>query len=433
MTMTRALRSSTRPVHATVEVPGSKSIANRALAIAALADGDSALMGVPDGDDTVAMLACLGGLGVTTEHLDDGSAGVVVAGRGGAFESGATLHAGLAGTTSRFVTAMAALAPGSVTIDGDPPLRARPMAELHGALRSLGVQFEYLENEGHLPVTVTGPLRSGGHVALRGDVSSQFITALMLVGPLLERGLSIGLTTPLVSVPYVQLTAAVMADFGVTDVAVDERRILMPPGRYRGRSYHVEPDSSSASYPLAIAAVRGGSVTVPGLTRSSHQGDIAVLELLRRMGCDVVGDDSATTISRDQARPLTGIDVDMADVSDLVPTVAAVAVTAATPTTIRGVGFIRAKESDRLGDLATELRKTGAAVDVTDDGLHIEPVADLHGATLETHHDHRLAMAFAVLGSVVNGIVVNDPGVVSKSWPGFWVSYDALLATSPGT
>ena len=388
-------------------------------------------MGVPDGDDTVAMLACLGGLGVTTERLDVGSSGVRVAGRGGAFESGATLHAGLAGTTSRFVTAMAALAPGPVTIDGDPPLRARPMAELHGALRSLGVRVEYHEREGRLPVTVTGPLRSGGHVALRGDVSSQFITALMLVSPLLERGLSIGLTTPLVSVPYVQLTAAVMADFGVTDVAVDERRVVVPAGRYRGRSYHVEPDASSASYPLAIAAVRGGSVSVPGLTRSSRQGDVAVLELLGRMGCDVVGDASGTTVSRDPARPLTGVDVDMADVSDLVPTVAAVAVTATTPTTIRGVGFIRAKESDRLGDLAAELRKTGAAVDATDDGLRIEPVTGLHGATLATHHDHRLAMAFAVLGSSVDGIVVDDPGVVSKSWPGFWSAYDALLADNP--
>ena len=416
------------PVNGAVEVPGSKSIANRVLAIAALADGDSVLTGVPDGDDTVAMLGCLHGLGVTTEHLDRGPPGVLVAGRGGTFTSGATLHAGLAGTTSRFVTAMAALASAPVTIDGLPPLRDRPMAELHGALRALGVHLEYHEREGHLPVTVTGPLRSVGHVALRGDVSSQFITALMIVGPLLERGLSIGLTTPLVSVPYVELTAAVMAAFGVTDVAVDERRIVAPPGRYRGRSYHVEPDASSASYPLAIAAVRGGSVSVPGLTTSSLQGDIAVFGLLGRMGCDVVVGDSGTAISRDPSRPLVGIDVDMADVSDLVPTIAAVAVTASTSTTIRGVGFIRAKESDRLGDLAAELRKTGAAVDVTNDGLHIEPVDELHGATLSTHHDHRLAMAFAVLGSVVDDIVVEDPGVVSKSWPGFWAAYDGLLA-----
>jgi 3-phosphoshikimate 1-carboxyvinyltransferase len=145
------------------------------------------------------------------------------------------------------------------------------------------------------------------------------------------------------------------------------------------------------------------------------------------MGCDVVGDDSGTTISRDLARPLLGVDADMADISDLVPTIAAVAVTASTPTRIRGVGFIRAKESDRLGDLATELRKTGAAVDVTDDGLRIEPVVELHAATLATHHDHRLAMAFAVLGAAVDGIVVEDPAVVSKSWPGFWAAYDELL------
>ena len=427
MTEVRKLGAALAPVNGIVDVPGSKSIANRVLAIAALADGDSALTGVPDGDDTVAMLACLGGLGVRVERSGDSC---VVTGSGGALEEGATLDAGLAGTTSRFVTAMAALAPGPVTIDGLPPLRTRPMAALHGALRALGVRLEYHEREGHLPVTVAGPLRAGGHVALRGDVSSQFITALMLVGPLLERGLSIGLTTPLVSVPYVRLTAAVMADFGVTDVAVDERRIVVPPGRYRGRSYHVEPDASSASYPLAIAAVRGGSVSVPGLTAESRQGDAAIADLLARMGCTVARSDSSTTVAREPERPLVGIDVDMADVSDLVPTIAAVGVTASTPTTIRGVGFIRAKESDRLGDLATELRKTGAVAAVTEDGLHIEPVVELHGAELSTHHDHRLAMAFAVLGAAVDGIVVEDPGVVSKSWPGFWAAYDALLATN---
>jgi 3-phosphoshikimate 1-carboxyvinyltransferase len=274
---------------------------------------------------------------------------------------------------------------------------------------------------------VSGPLRSGGHVALRGDVSSQFITALMLVGPLLERGLSIGLATPLVSVPYVQLSAAVMAAFGVDDVTVADDRIVVPAGRYAGRRYEIEPDASSASYPLAIAAARGGSVTVPGLARRSQQGDVAVLDLLSAMGCDITESKLGTTINRQVEQPLVGIDVDMADVSDLVPTIAAVAVTAATATTIRGVGFIRAKESDRLGDLAAELRKTGAAIEATDDGLRIESVTQLHGATLGTHHDHRLAMAFAVLGSVVDGIIVEEPGVVSKSWPGFWDAYDALV------
>lgn len=427
MSEPRRLQRGDGPVHGIVAVPGSKSIANRALVIAALADGDSELVGLPDGDDTIAMLDCLERLGVTTESAGGSR---IVAGRSGRLDGGVTLHAGLAGTTSRFVTALAALADAPVTVDGAPPLRARPMAELHHALRTLGATTGYGEVEGHLPITVTGPLRAGGVVELRGDVSSQFITALMLIAPLLTGGLRVELTTPLVSAPYVELTAAVMAEFGLDGVTVTDRRITVPAGRYRGRRFRIEPDASSASYPLAIAAVRGGSVTVPGLTATSRQGDVAIAQLLGAMGCVVDATEFGITVSRDSRTPLRGIDVDMAAVSDLVPTVAVAAVTASTPTRITGVGFIRSKESDRLGDLASELRKTGAAVSVTPDGLDVLPVARLAGARLDTHHDHRLAMAFAVLGSAVEGIEVADPGVVSKSWPGFWDAYDSLLSGS---
>ena len=202
-------------------------------------------------------------------------------------------------------------------------------------------------------------------------------------------------------------------------------------GRYTGTSFDVEADASSASYPLAIAAVRGGEVTVADLSTSSLQGDIVIVELLAQMGCAVASTERSVTVGRRPAAPLRGIDVDMAATSDLVPTVAVVAATATTPTTIRGVGFIRAKESDRLGDLTRELAKTGARISETADGLHVDPVpggaAGLHGAVLRTHHDHRLAMAFAVLGAAVDGITVDDPTVVGKSWPGFWASYDTLV------
>jgi 3-phosphoshikimate 1-carboxyvinyltransferase len=358
---------------------------------------------------------------------------IAVAGSGGRLQPGAQrLHAGLAGTTSRFVTALAALADRSVVIDGDPPLRARPMAPLHDALTRLGAVVESADAAGRLPVTVTGPLRRGGSLHMRGDVSSQFVTALMLIAPLLEGGLRIELTSPLVSLPYVRLTATVMEAFGVAGVEVTEAAVAVPPGRYSGTSFGIEADASTASYPLAVAAVCGGAVTVPGLTAGSRQGDIAVLELLGAMGCDVASTGDAVTVARAPERPLRGLDFDMSAMSDLVPTIAAVAVTAATPSRIRGVGFIRAKESDRLGDLAAELARTGAAVVATDDGLHVEPVggaAGLHGAVLQTHHDHRLAMAFAVLGAAVDGIGVDDPGVVSKSWPGFWDAYSSLLPT----
>lgn len=427
----KRLHATGSPVVATVVVPGSKSIANRALVIAALADGESTLRGLPDGDDTTAMLRALGGLGIECEAAADGS--VTVAGTGGVIVPAAErVHAALAGTTSRFVTALAALAESPVVVDGDPPLRVRPMGELHRALVTLGVGLRYEDGVERLPVEVAGPLRTGGTVTLRGDVSSQFVSALMMIGPLLEGGLRLDLSSPLVSVPYVSLTAGVMADFGVTGVAITAESIVVPEGRYGPREYAVEPDASSAGYPLAIAAACGGAVTIPGLTMRSPQGDVAFVELLAAMGCDVVHHADGIGVRRAPGSPLLGIDADMADISDLVPTLAAVAVAASTATTIRGVGFIRAKESDRLGDLAAELTKLGADVVVTDDGLHIEPVvggtAGLRGARLGTHHDHRLAMAFAVLGAVVDGVEIDDPGVVSKSWPGFWAAYDALTS-----
>ncbi len=429
MSERRVLKAGTDPVFGTVPVAGSKSIANRALAVAALAAGDSELSGLPHGDDTVAMFSCLANLGIATEIADDTA---FVGGRGGIIRPTGRLDTILAGTTSRFVTALAALADIPVTIDGDPPLRARPMAQLHDALVSLGARIDYGATPGHLPISITGPLRTGGSVDLRGDVSSQFITALMIIGPLLDGGLTIELTTPLVSAPYVSLTAAVMAAFGVDDVSIDTRQIIVPWGHYAGRRYHIEPDASSASYPLGVAAARGGQVSIPGLTAASQQGDIAILDLLEAMGCHADASDTAVTVSRAPDDPLVGIDVDMADTSDLVPTIAVLAAIASTPTTIRGVGFIRSKESDRLGDLADELRKAGAGVDVTPDGLRIQPTAALHGAELGTHHDHRLAMAFAVLGSVVDGIVVDGADAVTKSWPGFWSAYDDLLLGEAG-
>jgi 3-phosphoshikimate 1-carboxyvinyltransferase len=320
-----------------------------------------------------------------------------------------------------------------VTVDGGPPLRERPMGELHEALAALGAGIDHGGAAGRLPVTVTGPLRRGGTVSLRGDVSSQFVTALMLVGPLLDGGLRIALSSPLVSLPYVRLTAWVMAAFGVAGVDVGERRVSVAPGRYRGTDLAIEADASSASYPLAVAAVAGGDVVVPGLSAESPQGDVAIGDLLAAMGCDVDASPGGVRVRRAAGQPLRGIDVDMAAMSDLVPTVAAVAVTASTSTVIRGVGFIRAKESDRLGALAGELTKTGAQVRATEDGLVIEPVpggaAALHGATLHTHHDHRLAMAFAVLGAVVDGVAIDDPDVVAKSWPRFWDAYDTLVGT----
>ncbi|MEY3035028.1 MAG: 3-phosphoshikimate 1-carboxyvinyltransferase [Actinomycetota bacterium] len=415
------------PIRATVVVPGSKSVANRVLVCAALADGTSRLSNLPDGDDTEAMLAGLERLGARIERL--GGTDVAVTGSG-TVTGGSEVDARLAGTTSRFLTAVAALGEFDTTITGEPALRARPMKELHDALRSLGAEVAPLAESGRLPVRVRRGSLVGGRVEMAGDVSSQFVTALMLVAPYFPEGLSIRLTTPLVSRPYVAMTANVMSQFGVEGIGVSDSLVNVEPGRYRPVDTTIEPDASSASYPLALAAICGGEVTVPHLTRDSSQGDVAIVDILGRMGCDVRFDGSGAVVVGGGV--LRGIDIDMADVSDLVPTVAAVAAFAESPTTITGVGFIRGKESDRIGDLVEGLRSLGIAADALDDGLRVSPttMSALHGAALSTHHDHRLAMAWSLVAARVDGITLDRPEVVSKSWPKWWDVRSTLLATS---
>jgi 3-phosphoshikimate 1-carboxyvinyltransferase len=305
-------------------------------------------------------------------------------------------------------------------------LRRRPFAPLHDALVQLGVGVG-AASWGQLPVTVTGP-PTGWQVSIAGDVSSQYISALMMIGPYLPDGLTVDLTSELVSRPYVEMTAAIMARFGAEGIAIADQRITVEKGSYQPTELEIEPDASSASYPLALAAVCGGSIEVSGLGDDSLQGDSCFADLLAQMGCTVVRDGRRTRVTRSPGSPLRGIDVDLADASDLVPTLAAVALFAETPTTITGVGFIRNKESDRLGDLSAELWRAGGAVEETPDGLVIRPSsAALHAARLGTHHDHRLAMAFGVIGARVAGIEVDDRAVVSKSWPGFWQMLEEVV------
>lgn len=424
------IRTAEGPIIADVLVPPSKSITNRALICAALAEGTSEITGVAPGDDTMAMIECLTQLGCGIGlRAHEGQRVADVEGTGGELVPGPlTLHAKLAGTTSRFLTALAALGPGPYTIDGDPPLRERPMGHLHDSLAAIGANVEPGESWGHLPVTVSGPLRRADAIVMPGDVSSQYITAMMLIAPYVPGGLKLWLSTGLVSRPYLEITKSVMDAFGVGDVEVHERHVTVGRGEYFPTEYHVEPDASSASYPLAAAAMVGGAVSVHGLGSASTQGDARFVEVLESMGCLTTVGSHDTVVMRRRDMPLRGIDIDMSDLSDLVPTLAVVATQAVTPTRITGVGFIREKESDRLGDFAHELQKTGADVSVEEDGLLIRPTDLLHGARLETHHDHRLAMAFGLLGLVVDGIEVADPGVVSKSWPGFWDELAAMPA-----
>jgi 3-phosphoshikimate 1-carboxyvinyltransferase len=413
------------PVRGTIPVPGSKSVANRALVCAALADGESRLVGLPTGDDTEAMIEGLRRFGVRIDAIDRDRWSV----HGSPIEGGVDVDARLAGTTSRFLTAVAALGGRYTTVTGGEALRRRPMGQLHDALRSLGADVESLDEVGCLPVRVRRAELQGGAISMPGDVSSQFVSALMLIGPYLPGGLEIRLTSPLVSRPYVAMTASVMSNFGATGIVVADSFVSVEPSRYRGIESTIEPDASSASYPLAAAAITGGRVRVPGLRRDSWQGDVAIVDLLGTMGCRVSFDDHGADV---EGGPLRGVDVDMSDVSDLVPTVAAVACFADSPTTISGVGFIRRKESDRIGDLVAGLNALGCRAEALADGLRIEPTdPSVHrGTRLSTHHDHRLAMAWSLLALRITGVSIDDPTVVAKSWPTWWDVRSALLAST---
>ena len=301
------------------------------------------------------------------------------------------------------------------------------MKPLHDALVQLGAQVKSVDKEGHLPVWVSGDSIDGGTVSLPGDVSSQYVTALMMIGPYLPEGIRLQLTSPLVSRPYVAITASVMSSFGATGIAIGEHTIGVEPSNYDGTTYAIEADASSASYPLAAAAIAGGSVKVVGVGQPALQGDAGFVEVLEQMGCST--QTSATSLEVSSNGALHGIEINMADMSDLVPTLAAVAIFADSPTRISGVGFIRHKESDRIGDLVKGLKQIGCDAIEEDDGLLIRPVPveQLHGSELSTHDDHRLAMAWSLIALRVPGIVIDEPEVVSKSWPEWWDVRSSLL------
>lgn len=409
------------PLRGDVSVPGSKSISNRALICAALANGESRVSGVAGGDDTARMIDGLRVLGAALDVSGDEERSITVRVRSAvayAATAPVQIDAGLAGTTSRFLTAVAALRTGTTTVTGAPGLVRRPMSELHRLLRDLGASVQS-ERDGYLPVTLQAGdhAKHMRHITARGDVSSQFISGVMMIAPLLG-GVQIRIDGPVVSREYLEMTARVMQAFGGV-VEVSPSLISVAAGEYSGISFEVDSDWSSASYPFAAAAIVGGSVTVPGLQSESMQPEAQFVDVLARMGCVVRHDRNGVTVSRDPDRDLIGIEVDMSSMSDLVPTVAALAACANGMTRISGVGFIRAKESDRLGDLATELRKCGAQVEVEPDGLAITP-APLRAAVIDPHDDHRLAMSLALLGLRQSGISVSNAEVVSKSWPNYW-------------
>ena len=415
------------PLDATVEVPGSKSITNRALVCAALASGSSTLRGALLADDTEAMIGCLGALGATVDaRWDAGS--VEVSGLGGRWAPEApSIDARMSGTTARFVLPLLAFAPRAVELTGHPQLLARPMGSAIEALRQLDVEVVELGRSGHLPVRVGGSGGlTGGTIELAGDVSSQFLSGLLLAAPAMRGGIAIRLSTDLVSRPYVDLTGGVMAAFGASvEVAEGGRRFTVAGGGYQPADFSVEPDASAATYFFAAAAVLGGRVRVQGLGAGSLQGDLRFVEVLSAMGCEVTVGDGFTDVRG--TGTLRGVEVDLADLSDAAPTLAAVAAFAATPTRATGIGFIRHKESDRIAAIVAELRRCGVAAEEEPDGFVVRPdPGGPTGARIETYGDHRMAMSFAVVGLRVPGVVVVDPGCVAKTFPGFFETIDRL-------
>ncbi|MEJ5255142.1 MAG: 3-phosphoshikimate 1-carboxyvinyltransferase [Acidimicrobiales bacterium] len=426
MSATYAVRPLDSPPDTTVVLPGSKSLTNRALLCAALAEGESTLVGALHADDTEAMMDGLGRLGARIRSGPDDST-VVVAGVGGSLPGHpVVLDARLSGTTSRFLLATLGAGSAPFTLDGAPPLRARPMADGIAALRRLGIDVVERGEPGHLPLTVQGPPRTSS-TQVPGDVSSQFLSGLLLAAPSYPEGLDIEVATPLVSAPYVEMTVSVMRSFGAAVSRPAAERFRVEPGGYRATTYAIEPDASAASYFFAAAAICRGRVRVPGLRRSSLQGDIRFLDVLAEMGATVTWYDGGVEVSAD--RPLRGVTVDLRDLSDTAQTLAVTAVFATSPTEITGIGFIRAKETDRIAAVVRELQRVGVEARETDDGLVISPGTP-HPAVIQTYDDHRMAMSFALLGLRAPGIEIADPGCVAKTFPRYFEVLEQLRGGS---
>lgn len=409
------------PVDASVDLPGSKSITNRALVCAALSVGPSTVRNWLDADDTRAMIEALRTMGVSVHPGDDGE---LTVGSDGPLPTVVSIDARQSGTTSRFLLPVLALDGIARRIDGDEQLRVRPMDEAFEALRALGASVVEEGVPGYLPAVVQGPLR-GGEVELAGNVSSQFLSGLLLAGPQMPGGLRAWISTELISRPYVEMTVAVMRHFGAGVEIADDDAWVVAPTRYLGTEFVVEPDASAASYVFAAAVMTGGAVTARGLHRDALQGDVAFVDVLERMGARVRWDADAVTVAAGDR--LQGVDIDMSQLSDTVPTLAVVAATAEGPTTIRNVGFIRHKETDRIAAPVTELRRCGIDAEETDDGLVIRP-GPVRPATVQTYDDHRMAMAFALLGLCAPGIRIAGAGCVAKTFPGYWELLEELRA-----
>jgi 3-phosphoshikimate 1-carboxyvinyltransferase len=407
----------TRPLDATVSVPGSKSITNRAMLLAAIAQGRSVIDGALLSDDTRYMTAALRALGFTVE-TDELNYRITIGGRGGTIPNhGADVFVGGAGTVMRFMVPLLTLGQGRFRIDGNQRMRQRPIGPLLDSMQRLGASI-YSERDNNCPPVIIDVSRpfEGGETSIDARVSSQFVSAMLMPAPLWKSGLRLR-TIGDAARPFIDMTLRLMEAWGVHGSREGDLITVAGGQWYRAQRFAVEPDASSASYFAAAAALVGGTVRIKGLTSHSVQGDLEFLGVLQRMGASVGWHPDFVEVSG--TGQLAGVDVAMNSMPDMVATLAAIAPFASTPTTIRNVAFIRHHESDRIRVLATELRRLGASVIDSEDGLEIQPSA-MHPASIETYDDHRIAMSFAIAGLKLPGVTIKDPDCVAKTFPDFF-------------
>ncbi|MFH1076033.1 MAG: 3-phosphoshikimate 1-carboxyvinyltransferase [Pseudomonadota bacterium] len=412
---------------ASVTIPGSKSYTHRALVVASLAHGESVIENPLFCDDTRYTATALEKLGA---ELDQSSARITVRGVNGIPNACPdTLQFGNSGTSIRFLTAISALGSGTYTLSGSARMSERPIQDLLDSLVQLGVRAYSIQGNGCPPLCIETRGVKGGDVSLKANVSSQYLSALLMIGPCTANGLDIRLKSDLVSQPYVTMTQEVMARFGASveykkhGDSGDQGRFIVQGGiGYRPGKVVIEPDASNASYFWGAAAISGSRIKVLGIDRRSGQGDIGVLELLAQMGCKVIHESDGIVV---EGGALRGITVDMGMMPDMVPTVSVVAAFAQGKTVIRNVAHLKVKETDRLAAVKNELTSMGINVELLSDGLVIEG-GKPHGAIIETYDDHRIAMAFAIAGLVVPGVRIKNPACVEKSFSGFWDTLEKL-------
>ena len=410
-----------------INLPGSKSLSNRALLLAALAEGTTTITNLLESDDTRHMLNALRQLGIIYTLSADKTECTIVGNTGVISRDGAeALFLGNAGTAMRPLCAALCLGKGTYTLTGEPRMKERPIGHLVDALRQAGATISYLENDGYPPLTIEANGLEGGEVSIDGAISSQFLTALLMASPMAKSDMTITIIGELVSKPYIDITLDIMKDFGVEVVNDDYKTFTIKSGqKYKAvESFMVEGDASSASYFLAAAAIKGGTVKVTGIGRNSIQGDVEFVDVLEQMGARVEWGETYVSVTRDTLR---AIDMDFNHIPDAAMTIATTALFVEGTTTLRNIYNWRVKETDRLYAMATELRKVGATVEEGEDYLKITPPKVLKHAEIDTYDDHRMAMCFSLLALDKASVTINEPECTTKTFPSY---FDVLESIS---